>query len=280
MHIDDIRRRFAVMNNAYQNYSFSFFLDSMDKLELNKIDLWGGVSHFNAFDATNQYLSDFKKEIFRRNFQLVCYTPEILGYPFNIAAKQPELREKSIAYCIRNIQIASELEIPQMLVNPGWGLWDCSREEALNRSADSLHQISSKADEYGIRILLEHLTPESSNLLTCADAVKHMLQKVALPSLGIALDLGQMSVFGECIYDYFESNDGNVGIVHMMDGLPGRHLAFGDGILPLQDYYNKLLLYGYDGYITLEINDGCYGDSPHEALQQCLARLLEWEGVG
>ena len=32
------------MNNAYAAYSFDYFLDSMDALGLNQIDLWGGYS--------------------------------------------------------------------------------------------------------------------------------------------------------------------------------------------------------------------------------------------
>ena len=43
-----IREQFAVMNNAYRRYSFSYFLDSMERLGLYQIDLWGGSPHFYA----------------------------------------------------------------------------------------------------------------------------------------------------------------------------------------------------------------------------------------
>lgn len=56
-----------------------------------------------------------------RQMKLVCYTPEILGYPFNFASAYAEIRARSLAYCCKNIELASELEVPLMLVNPGWG---------------------------------------------------------------------------------------------------------------------------------------------------------------
>ena len=38
-----IRERFSVMNNAYRAYSFSYFLDSMQRLGLDQIDLWAAA---------------------------------------------------------------------------------------------------------------------------------------------------------------------------------------------------------------------------------------------
>ena len=70
--------------------------------------------------------------------KLVCYTPEILGYPFNFASAYAEIRARSLAYCCKNIELASELEVPLMLVNPGWGVWDERYDEAFDRAAASL----------------------------------------------------------------------------------------------------------------------------------------------
>ena len=55
-----IRERFSVMNNAYRAYSFSYFLDSMQRLGLDQIDLWGGYQHFDPFSAGPSYLRAFR----------------------------------------------------------------------------------------------------------------------------------------------------------------------------------------------------------------------------
>ena len=133
-----IRERFSVMNNAYRAYSFSYFLDSMQRLGLDQIDLWGGYQHFDPFSAGPSYLRAFREELSVRQMKLICYTPEILGYPFNFASAYAEIRARSLAYCCKNIELASELEVPLMLVNPGWGVWDERYDEAFDRAAASL----------------------------------------------------------------------------------------------------------------------------------------------
>ena len=131
--------------------------------------------------------------------------------------------------------------------------------------------------QQGVRLVLEHLTPQSSNLLTSADKVSRMVRSIGRKNLGVALDLGQMSVFGESVSDYFGPLGDKIWMVHIMDGAPGRHLAFGDGILPLQAYCRQLRRAGYQGPITLEINDAQYAKAPEAALQQCLRAMAQWE---
>lgn len=273
---EQIRREFAVMNNAYRLYSFEYFLDSMEKLELDAVDLWGGVQHFDPYAAGAAYIRRFKTKLVSRGIRIAAYTPEILGYPYNLADRSKEIRQASLDYCLKNIRIAAELEAPVMLVSPGFGMWDCSYREAYSRAAGSLRTLAEAAEACGIHLALEHLTPQSSNLLTSVDAVCRMIEAADRPSLGAALDLGQMSVFGETAGTYFDRLGGKIQIVHMMDGSPGGHLAFGDGILPLQKYYEEIKERGYKGTITLEINDSRYGETPHEALRKCLAALHDW----
>ena len=104
-----------------------------------------------------------------------------------------------------------------------------------------------------------------------------MVRSIGRKNLGVALDLGQMSVFGESVSDYFGPLGDKIWMVHIMDGAPGRHLAFGDGILSLQAYCRQLRRAGYQGPITLEINDAQYAKAPEAALQQCLRAMAQWE---
>ena len=268
------------MNNAYASYSFPYFLESMSRLGLYKIDLWGGVQHFDPYEADVALIRQFKKTLKERGLEIVSYTPEILGYPYNFASRYKEVREASVEYAKKNIRIAAELGAPVMLISPGWGMWDDPYEESVRYSLDSMLQAAGEAARAGIRLALEHLTPQSSNLLTSVERVADMAEAVDKPEFGVALDLGQMSVFGETIDQYFDRLDAKIQIVHMMDGAPGGHLAFGDGILPLESLYKRLTERGYQGTITLEINDGRYGKTPHEALAQCLKAMEAWEGRG
>ena len=163
-----------------------------------------------------------------------------------------------------------------MLVSPGWGLLDVPREESRAWSDECLFRIAEAASSYGIRLALEHLTPQSSNLLTSCRDVTDTLDRIGHPSLAAVLDLGQMSVFGEHVSDYIRLLGAKLVHVHVMDGAPARHLAFGDGILPVEEMLRELEASGYTGRYTLEINDGRYAARPHEALAQCVREMAGW----
>ena len=264
------------MNNAYAAYSFDYFLDSMDALGLNQIDLWGGVQHFDPFDANPVNLAAFRSRMRNRGMRIIAYTPELLAYPFNFASPDRRVRENSVAYARRNIEICAELECAVMLLSPGWGLLDVPIDESRAWSDDCLAQLAEYAQGRGVQLALEHLTPQSSNLLTSRDALVATLNRIQHPSLGAVLDLGQMSLFGERVEDYTQALGERLVHVHIMDGNPACHLAFGDGILPLEEDFKALMDAGYDACLTLEINDGRYAADPHGALQKCVDMLAKW----
>ena len=71
MDVEKIREVFSVMNNAYASYTFQFFLDSMEALGLTKVDLWGGVQHFDPYCADAGVHQEHSAEI--GGAGLVCY---------------------------------------------------------------------------------------------------------------------------------------------------------------------------------------------------------------
>ena len=81
---------FSVMNNAYSCYTFQYFLDSAEALGLTRIDLWGGVQHFDPYCAETRCAA-LKRQLTERGMSVVAYTPEILAYPYNIAAEDREV---------------------------------------------------------------------------------------------------------------------------------------------------------------------------------------------
>ncbi|MDV2583722.1 endonuclease, partial [Alkalibacillus haloalkaliphilus] len=77
-----------------------------------------------------------------RDLNIVCVTPEQCVYPYNIAAKDDVIRQKSIEYFCQYIRQTAELEVDKMLCTSGWGHYDEPHEEAWKRSVDSLYQMS------------------------------------------------------------------------------------------------------------------------------------------
>ncbi len=278
----EIRERFAVMNNAYRRYPFSYFLDSMEQLGFNQIDLWGGSPHFYAPEMTEKKVQALRRELRERGMKLISYTPEVIGYPYDLAAENPGLRQRSVDYFRQNLEIADALEIPVLLICPGFCEQDRPREQALLRMEESLQALLEYAGDLSVRLAVEHLTKASSNLVNRSEDLAGMLRRLGTETedrLGCVLDLGQMSVFGETVEDFFDVLGKQIFLVHMMDGTPGGHLAFGDGRLPLESYYRQLHRAGYQGPVTLEINDRRYTPDPHSAISRCIKAMEAWQEV-
>lgn len=268
--------RFAGMNIHYFHFPFDYFLDSMVRLGISNIELWAASPHFYVDDLKIASVNRIKKKIKERNLNVICLTPEQCVYPINIAAQETEIRNRSLKYFYRNIELASELDIPIMLVTPGWGYFHKSNNEAWKRSRDSLEQLSIRAEKLSITLALEPISPYNSNIISNLSNLNKMLLEIDSFNLKGMLDLGQMAILHEKIKDYLNVLKNNLIHIHFIDSNEqGAHLALGDGNLPLQDYIDIVSRSKYKGYLTLEIADKSYYFEPEKAVKKSLEKLKQ-----
>ena len=265
--------RIAGMNFHYCRYPFEFFLDSMVKLGVEAIELWAAAPHFYREDLSPVAVRRIRREIRARDLTLVCFTPEQCVYPINLAAKETAFRKRSIAYFLDNLDAAAELGSPLMLVTPGCGYFSEPRAEAWRRSQDSLATLARHAERLRVMLALEPLSPASSNLINGLSQLRRMVTEVGSSHLRPMLDTVQMAIIGDDIESYLEALGENLVHIHLVDGAPQNHLAWGDGILPLEKYLRALRQYKYAGWATLEICDRRYFNGPQRADKQSLIRI-------
>lgn len=273
----EIRKQIAGMNYAYWHYPFDYFLDSMNRIGLENIEIWGGSPHFDIEDFSSAQIRALRRNIADHQLKIVCYTPEQVNYPVNIAAREGDIRARSVGYFIKNIEVCAELGCPMIVAGPGWGYLNEPKQEAWSRSLDSLKTLAEKAQKLKIIIALEPLTTISSNLINYAAELSKMLDDLNEPNVKGMLDIGQMSILNETVDDYYEVLGAKGPIhVHLIDGRPTGHMAFGDGNLPLCYDYFRLLERGYRGYMTMEINDRFYFLDPEKAFRQSIDMMEIW----
>ncbi len=272
-------KQLAGMNCHYIRYSLDYFLDSMVQGGFENMELWGAVPHYYADYFTLEMVRALKKKIRDRGLQAICLTCEQVTYPINVAAKETYLRNLSVNQHLRTLEHAAEMEIPMMLMTPGTGCWDEDREEAWKRSADSIARVARRAEELGVTIALEHLSPGSSNLINTAADLRRMLDEVFSPRLKAMFDLGQVNIVGEKVRDYFELLGEDIVHIHLVDGVPGGHLALGDGTIPLEENLRDVARYGYDGYLSLEIADRRYFSDPQAADRKSVEMFQKLAGA-
>lgn len=262
------RSQLSGMNCHYIRYSIDYFLDSMQKQGFENIEIWGASPHYYAPYFSEDMVKDLRKKIRDRGLTLICLTPEQVTYPINIAAKEEYLRNLSVDDHLKTLEHASILGCSQMLLTPGYGNMDESKEEAWKRSVDSIGKIARRAEELGITIALEHLSPASSNLINTAQDLRKMLDEVKSPNLKAMFDFCQVGIVGQKVKDYFDILGNDIVHIHVVDGVPGGHLALGDGNLPLEENFREIAAHNYRGFMSLEIADRRYFQDPQNADRQ------------
>ena len=262
--------QFAAMNILHSRYSLEYFLDGMKRLGFENIEFWGAAPHY-SYMAPQRAQREHINKLFRdRGLKMICFTPEQCIYPFNIAAKDSLLRRASIEYFLRCIEDAAAFGCEQIMVTPGWGNFDEPVEEAWKRSVDSTGILLAKANEEGVRIVYEILQKSESNLVTDLPTLAKMMKNFSSPSMTCCIDTVPMCCAGETLDDYFREFGDRIRHIHLNDGSPSGHLAWGNGTQDLKAHLSSLDRNGYTGYITFETCDGAFALDPNEAFRRNL----------
>ena len=266
------RKRFALGSYHYLRYPLDYFLDTAVELGLSAVELWAAAPQLCLDTLVPAQLCTVSRQLHQRGLRVCCITPEQCTYPVNLAAEDLRLRQYSIRNFQRAIQTAQELECPMVLVTAGCGYFNRPVDEAWKRSADSLFQLARYGQERGVRLVLETLTPLSSNILNTPEQQREMISLLPEGSVCAMVDIGQMVYMGQNLARYL-AHGSLLGHVHLHDSHPGIHIALGDGDLPLADYLDQLESSGYGGMYAFEFNDPRYRQDPRAADRQSLAWL-------
>lgn len=267
--------KFCASNFSYFRFPFETFLDDVQKLGIHAIEIWGAEPHLNVDEATNDDLRLIQRQLRDRQMHMLCFTPEQCIYPINIAAKEDRLRERSVRYFFRCVEICSEMECPLLFLTSGTGYENEPREDAWKRAVDSIGRVSDAADKAGVKLVLEALQPVESNVVNTVDDIIRMRADVSSPALKVAVDTVGMAVSGNTVEQYMNAFGSDVLHTHFIDGEPAGHMAWGDGNLPLDRYVAALAEGGYSGYFSFELVGPRYWLTPLQPLKQSIDAIRQ-----
>ena len=262
LHLD----QFAAMNLLYSRYSLGYFLRSMSEIGFRNIEFWGSIPHYDYYADQAEQQKKIRRMFEEYGLAMVCFTPEQCVYPFNIAAGEEKIRKKSIEYFSRCIEDAAAFGAGKMLLTPGWGNFDEDAEEAWKRSLDSTYILLKKAESEGVILAYEILQPFESNLATDIASLRRVAGAFDSPYLGICVDTVPVCVAGETLQEYFDAFGRRVIHIHLNDGTPSGHMAWGDGTQDLKEHLEALRDFG--GYVTFETGDTGYAMDPNRAYEK------------
>ena len=261
-------------NFSYQHRTLAECFDDLAELGRTGVELWGIAPQLHVPWLSDAEARAVRREAAARGLEIVCFTPEQVMYPVNIASPDSRLRAESIAMFRRAAELAVEFGAPKLFLTPGRGFESEPAEAAWRRSVDALGEIAGYADRLGLECLLEPLQRVESNLVNTAADAARALDDVGARNLGVALDTVAMAVAGDDVDGYFELLGERVRHVHLIDGAPAGHLAWGDGELPLETILSALARHGYEEWMTVELfGDGSYAFDPRPALERSLGAV-------
>ncbi len=268
------RSQLAAMNIQYRYYPLTVFFDDAEKYGFRNVELWGAAPHIYPEDMTYHDIMAVRHEAEKRKLKIICYTPEQCVYPVNLAAPSAAERRRSLKFFEDSVRTASELGADRMLVTSGTGYYDGSdRAEAWKYAAENLSALCRMAGDYQIRLALEVLRKDESNLVNDLPSLTAMLSEIQSETAGGMIDTIPMALAGETPEMYIKALGKRLIHIHFIDGAPRGHLAWGDGILDLEKYVSELEAGEYQGNLTLEITDGRYFMEPWKSLEQSMRVL-------
>ena len=267
-------RQLAPMNIHFVQYPLEYFLDSVQSNGLDRIELWGGGPCVCIDTISFFEIQKISRLVESRGLHIACFTPETCFYPINLASTDPETRRRSLRYCLRGLEIACDLGTPLMQVVSGKGFFDLPLDDSWKYAKENLSILAQRAEEYGMQLTLEPLSPYESNLVNSLEATQQMLSEINSQSIGVNVDTVPLSLTRIPLQAYFNELKPIMNHLHFCDRTPqAGWVPCGDGIMPLQELLQTLDDNEYTASLGLEICGTAYYTDPAGALTRAVNHL-------
>ncbi|WP_137114188.1 TIM barrel protein [Mesorhizobium sp. GR13] len=265
------RKQLIGANFSFQHHPFRWTAEKLSSMGFERMEFWGVAPHLDLFHDNRARLAEAKSILDDNGLSVRCFTPEQVLYPINIASGDSAYREASVERFMRAADISAELGATYLFLTPGRGFECESRQTAWEHSVASINRIAAHARSLGVSCLLEPLQRLESNIVTNADQLHAYWSALDGDDVDVVLDLVAMATAGDSVGGYFERFGKRIAHVHVVDGTPAGHLAWGDGNLPLPHHLGQLAAQGFAGTLTFEpFGNGSYALDPVSAWRRCL----------
>lgn len=266
----------AAMGIHYRYYSLKYMLEAQKRAGYQSIELFCAAPHVQMTAEGIVNRAELIRTVRDSKLRVVCVTPDNCMGPWQYAASDADTIAQSKRYFQHALQLAADLDCPQVACHSGWGLLDEPREEAWKRSLDFMAWYCQEAKKLGLTLVMESLRAAESNLVNSLQTLAQYLKELNCDNIKPMIDTCAMAVAGESMEAWFHTFGGEIAHMHFVDGTPYFHLAWGDGNRPLDDYMAVIQANHYQGALTQEITDGRYYDDPAKADRQSYSILRKY----
>ncbi|WP_312981887.1 fructoselysine 3-epimerase [Atlantibacter sp.] len=246
------------------------------ELGYDGLELWGGRPHAYAPDLNAGAIKHVKELARVYQMPIIGYTPETNGYPYNMMLGDEGMRRESLDMIKLGMDMAKEMDAGFTLISAAHAGYLTPPDAIWQRLADNLRELCDHAENIGMDLLLEPLTPYESNVVCNANDVLRALALVPSPRLFSMIDICAPFVQGEPVMSYFDKLGDKLRHLHIVDsdGASDSHYIPGEGKMPLRELMRDIIDSGYNGYCTIELVT-MYMNEPRLYARQALTRFRE-----
>ena len=265
------REQILGTNFSYTGHRLSYWFESMKRLDVTRVEFYGCSPHCYLYDVTPERAYSLSRQLKENGLEVSVFTAEQCNYPISTAINDYRVRERSIQYYEKALDVASVLESPYMQMVTGGGYIGDDPEENFQRTADAMYRIIKRAEKLGITIVLE--SDPTTSVASMAD-VERLMKIINSPNLEALIDTNGIMGSGEDFEEVLSRFGDHVKHMHFIDAIGPQHcLIPGTGNLPLEKDFEIMEKYGYTGTLTPELWGDRYNSWCEEAMRQSLEFL-------
>ena len=258
-------------NFSYTGHRLSYWFESMKRLDVTRVEFYGCSPHCYLYDITPERAYSLSRQLKENGLEVCVFTAEQCNYPISTAINDYRVRERSIQYYEKALDVASVLDSPYMQMVTGGGYIGDDPEENFQRTADAMYRIIKRAEKLGITIVLE--SDPTTSVASMAD-VERLMKIINSPNLEALIDTNGIMGSGEDFEEVLSRFGDHVKHMHFIDAIGPQHcLIPGTGNLPLEKDFEIMEKYGYTGTLTPELWGDRYNSWCEEAMRQSLEFL-------
>ena len=203
-------------------------------------------------NRTPRYLEGLKDQIMEEDIGIAMIT----CYP---DFTYPDLwqRERELDYCFADIAAASELGAKYVRVTAGQNYPVLNVEEALDYVEKYLMRCRKRADDYGVKLLIEnHSKPGTwahEDFLYDTKVFLKLADRLKGSGIGINFDTANTWAFGDDAVGTFRKVLYMVDTIHVSDmTAPLEFCEIGTGNAPVREILSAAKGAGWDGWLCIE----------------------------
>lgn len=268
--------KFCFFSMDFRRFPLEYSFQMAQKYGVKGLEVFGARPHLYPADMTPARLKEINGYKKKYGVEIPMYTPLCLGHTTNLCSMNPIEREESMVHFKKCIDIAKELEIPNMLLTADHPGYLASRREAWQRFVENMQELAVYTEGTGVHLTIEAVTPMESPVITTSNDLVDVIADIGHANVNTMLDVVPPLIAYEPFSAYFDKLGDKVAHVHLCDydGVTEAHLRLGSGKLPLYEFIRILKEYNYQGYVSTEFYSEYYAD-PEVLLISTLKKLQD-----